>query len=261
MAQGVYSGLSVSIGVGAGGSITGQLTNPSGIASGQGTASGSTATFSATTAVTSGQWILAITGTIPSGQSLPVTATVTADCSGSSTSSTTAPLNGIFGLDDTTLILVLTALVVVVVAGAAFVALRKGGQGPTIPPSSMPPPSSSGGTTVYAPGTQVVEQGTTQYYAGLELPSGQVIPVTSMSQDFGRSDFESLLPKEVSSIISRRHFQISFSPRDKQFYIEDVGSTNGTMVNGADVKGKGKVPLKGGDVVSPADVVNLKFKG
>jgi FHA domain len=156
---------------------------------------------------------------------------------------------------------ILAGLVIVVIGGAAFVMLRKGGEGPTMPPTSTPPPSVSGGTTVYAPGTQVMERGTTQYYAGLELPSGQVIPVTSMSQDFGRSDFESFVPKEVSSIISRRHFQISFSPRDKKFYIEDAGSTNGTMVNGTDVKGKGKFPLNPGDVISPADVVNLKFKG
>lgn len=100
-----------------------------------------------------------------------------------------------------------------------------------------------------------------QYFGALELPGGQVVPVTSMSQEFGRGDFEAFTPKEVSSIISRRHFQISFSPRDKKYYLEDLGSTNGTMLNGTDVKGRGKVPIKDGDVISPSDVLNLKFKG
>lgn len=124
-----------------------------------------------------------------------------------------------------------------------------------------PVPTPAGGTTVYAPGTQVVQKGTQQYYAGLELPGGQVIPVTSMAQEFGRGDFENVVPKEVSNIISRRHFKISFSARDKKFYIEDIGSTNGTKVNGTDIKGKGSYPLNPGDVISPADVLNLKFKG
>jgi pSer/pThr/pTyr-binding forkhead associated (FHA) protein len=106
-----------------------------------------------------------------------------------------------------------------------------------------------------------MQRGTMQYYASLELPDGQTIPMTALSQDFGRSEFESKVPKEVSNIISRRQFQISFSTRDKKFYIEDLGSTNGTIVNGNDIRGKGKVPLNSGDVISPADVINLKFKG
>jgi hypothetical protein len=250
-----WTGLSANVGTGNGGSVTFQFTDPTGIAQGGlGTASSSPGTvIVASSAVVSGQWILTITGTsIPAGQSIPVTATVQATASCSTTSTGT---NGGTGWDWTLLVMI------VVVGISLYVTRGRGGEGPAPSPTTMPPPTPSGGTSVYAPGTQVVQKGTQQYYAGLELPNGQVIPVTSMSQDFGRGDFENIVPKEVSNIISRRHFQISFSPRDKSFYIEDVGSTNGTKVNATDIKGKGKYPLKTGDVISPADVINLKFKG
>jgi len=40
-------------------------------------------------------------------------------------------------------------------------------------------------------------------------------------------------------------------------YIADLGSRNGTKVNGIDIRGKGWVPLKPGDVVEVANVVTL----
>lgn len=259
LAQGTsWTNLNVNVGVGPGVTVSFQISDPSGISQGTGQASGAPSNLQASNPV-SGEWTLAVTSasSIPVGQSVPVTVNVVGSfVSTTTTSSTTNPLNSDF------LILILVAIVVVAVGGAAFVMLRKGGEPvPATVPGKPMAPTPSGGTTVYAPGTQVMQPGTKQYFAALELPSGQVLPMTSMTQDFGRGEFESLVPKEVSNIISRRHFQISFSARDKKFYIEDIGSTNGTMLNGNDIRGKGKVPLNPGDVVSPADVINLKFKG
>jgi hypothetical protein len=45
--------------------------------------------------------------------------------------------------------------------------------------------------------------------------------------------------------VSRKHAKISFE--NGVYVIEDLNSTNGTFVNGNDVKGKGKQPLKDGD--------------
>lgn len=44
--------------------------------------------------------------------------------------------------------------------------------------------------------------------------------------------------------VSRRHAKISY--RNGAWFIEDLGSRNGTFVNGEDIRGKGPVELKTG---------------
>ncbi len=44
--------------------------------------------------------------------------------------------------------------------------------------------------------------------------------------------------------VSRRHARIFF--RDGKWYIEDIGSTNGTIVNDDDIRGKEPVEIKNG---------------
>jgi len=94
--------------------------------------------------------------------------------------------------------------------------------------------------------------------AFFELPSGSSIPITESSAEFGRDDFKPYLPPETVQFISARHFRIYYA--GGQWYIEDLGSTNGTLLNGQQIKGKGPQPLKPGDVVSPAGVIRLVFK-
>jgi len=48
-----------------------------------------------------------------------------------------------------------------------------------------------------------------------------------------------------ADLLSRQHFSLSCENGD--YYIEDRGSTNGTRLNGSDVRGKGRQPLKDGD--------------
>jgi FHA domain len=163
------------------------------------------------------------------------------------------------------LIYVAAAVVIAVAVILAFVFVRKGEGGAETPTTAMPsaptqPPTPSpfggGETTVIQGGG-----GTKQYYAGFEMPNGQIVPITDINKEFGREDFKSFLPPDVQTLVSRRHFKVSFSPRDKTFMIEDLGSANGTVVNSTEIRGKGRVPLKNDDVVSLGGVVNLKFKG
>lgn len=255
-----WTNLQVQVGVGPSATLSYQITDPNGISQGTSVASGSPSNLAVANPI-SGQWTLAINAVsaIASGQTVPVSVTVTG-----TPSSSGGPISA-GGISENTYLLIagLVVVVIIVVAGVILY-LRKGSESAS-PMTGAAKPSMTGippsPTTVRSPETQVMQKGTMQYYASLELPDGQTIPMTALSQDFGRTEFETKVPKEVSNIISRRQFQISFSTRDKKFYIEDLGSTNGTMVNGSDIRGKGKVPLNSGDVISPADVINLKFKG
>lgn len=57
--------------------------------------------------------------------------------------------------------------------------------------------------------------------------------------------------------VSRKHAKISFE--NGVYVIEDLNSTNGTFLNGDDIKGKGKQPLKDGDELRFGATV-FKFK-
>lgn len=85
---------------------------------------------------------------------------------------------------------------------------------------------------------------------------GRYIPVYSNDRVFGRGDF-SFLPPDLAQYISARHFRIFYW--GGQWYIEDLGSKNGTLVDGADIRGKGPTPLRHGAVITVASVVSLAF--
>ena len=108
----------------------------------------------------------------------------------------------------------------------------------------------------------------------LRLPNGVEIPVTEPIKVFSRETFEKYgVPPEALQFISgekrswilqmftgeRRggHFRIFL--RGNKWYIEDLNSTNGTLLNGKEIKGKGPQELKNGDIISPAGVLDLKF--
>lgn len=108
--------------------------------------------------------------------------------------------------------------------------------------------------------TVVADRGTIPLIAlaKLEGPGGKELIIADVERIFGRSDFEQFLPWDAARTISRRHFRIFY--RAGKWYVEDLNSTNGTMVNGEDIRGKGPRPVKDGDVISPAGVVNLVFR-
>lgn len=127
----------------------------------------------------------------------------------------------------------------------------------------MPPSMPSSESTIVAPQAPVTQGSTVVALAKLVTPTGEVIPITSMRQRFGREDFQRFLPAHQANMISRRskpHFEIYFDPQTRQFYIVDNNSTNGTLLNGENIKGRGPQPLNDGDKINPAGVLELTFK-
>lgn len=102
----------------------------------------------------------------------------------------------------------------------------------------------------------------------LEMPGGSKIRIVNQAERvFSREDFSGYLPEPQLMAISRRvsggHFKItaSFSPEiGWKYYIEDLGSKNGTFLNGSDIRGRGKVEVKHGDIIGIGGVVNVEFK-
>ena len=163
----------------------------------------------------------------------------------------------------------IVGVAIVLASVIAAVAILYKGRAPSVPagvPSGVP-----AGVPVGAPGgegTQVVSPGTVT----ITGPSGEtitvtaflqagqkIIPISSLPQTFGRSDFVGVVPEEILRTISRRHFTIGYDYAQGTFVIWDEGSTNGTYLNGVDIRGKGRQPLKDGDIISPANAINLRF--
>jgi hypothetical protein len=91
----------------------------------------------------------------------------------------------------------------------------------------------------------------------LSLPNGMEIPLAGNSRIIGRGDLARALGLDELGLISRQHFEVKSELA--QFYIEDLGSANGTRLNGTDISGKGPVNLNDNDVIEPAGIVRLTF--
>jgi len=160
------------------------------------------------------------------------------------------------------LILAGVLLVLVVALGGFLFLHRRPSTAPPLiaPPTLQPSMAPTGETQTVAPGTIAIKtrEGTQVYMGGLQL-GDKMIPLKTIPQEFGREDFRGYLPETQLPYISRRHFRIGYDYARNSFVIEDLGSTNGTLVDGEDIRGKGPVPLKDGSIISPAGVVNLRF--
>jgi hypothetical protein len=93
--------------------------------------------------------------------------------------------------------------------------------------------------------------------AKLALPNGLDIQLSGKSRIIGRGDLARALSLDDLGLISRRHFEVKLD--DEQFYVEDLGSANGTHLNGKDISGQGPVSLDDNDVIEPAGAAQLKF--
>jgi hypothetical protein len=87
---------------------------------------------------------------------------------------------------------------------------------------------------------------------------GKDISLNAAGQSLGRSDLHGLAAPDKADLLSRKHFSLSCENGD--YYIEDQGSTNGTRLNGSDIRGKGKQLLKDGDKIDLAGVLTITFK-
>jgi len=103
-------------------------------------------------------------------------------------------------------------------------------------------------------GSSTPPAGTLTRLATLSSPRGNLY-VTSVVQEFGRSNFLGIVPGGELNLISRRHFRTHL--QGGKLFIEDLGSANGTFVNGVDIRGRGMIPLERGDRVNVAGVVEF----
>lgn len=98
----------------------------------------------------------------------------------------------------------------------------------------------------------------------LVLPDGSSIKIEGkMYNEFGRNDFQYKIPHAQAKLISKKHFAIKAVLDEDgkiRYYIKDLGSRNGTLLNGVDLRDKGWIELKDGDIISPASTVNLVFR-
>ncbi len=94
--------------------------------------------------------------------------------------------------------------------------------------------------------------------AKLVMPDGGEMLLAGNVRTLGRQDFEKLLPEDRASFISRQHINIWYE--DGKYYVEDSGSTNGTRLNGTEIRESGKQALVDGDVIELADKLSITFK-
>jgi hypothetical protein len=94
--------------------------------------------------------------------------------------------------------------------------------------------------------------------AKLSPPGGNDILLAGNTRSFGRRDFEEFMPSSQISYISRQHLNIW--AENGQYYVEDRSSTNGTRINGIDIKGTGRHELADGDVIELAGKLSLNFQ-
>ena len=87
---------------------------------------------------------------------------------------------------------------------------------------------------------------------------GREISLNAAGQSVGRTDLHGLAGSGKADLISRQHFSLSHENGD--YYIEDRGSTNGTRLNGSEIRGKGRQLLKDGDKIDLAGALTITYK-
>lgn len=93
--------------------------------------------------------------------------------------------------------------------------------------------------------------------AKLILPDNSELSLALEPQWIGRADLEKFTQSGNAKFISRQHCLIDY---EGKYYIEDQNSANGTRLNGHEIKGKGRLELKDGDMIELANEVKLAFR-
>jgi hypothetical protein len=104
-----------------------------------------------------------------------------------------------------------------------------------------------------------VEQTETAYqlHGVLVLPDQSELSI-GLKRDIGREDLAKYVSPQKVWWISKNHCTIF--QQEGSFYIEDKLSTNGTKLNGAEIRNMGKQKLNDNDEIIIADVVKILFK-
>lgn len=91
------------------------------------------------------------------------------------------------------------------------------------------------------------------------FPDGSELQIQpGTTRIYGRIELAKYLPSQTeASWISRKHFSITND--DTGFYIQDDSSLNKTILNGEEITGKGRRPLREGDEIEVAGIVKIRF--
>ena len=81
--------------------------------------------------------------------------------------------------------------------------------------------------------------------------------IESYEKIFGREDFLGISAPDDLLYIGKEHFKIF--KMDDGFYIEDLKTKNGTILNGKEIKGIGKQKLKNEDNLLIAKILEIKY--
>jgi hypothetical protein len=93
--------------------------------------------------------------------------------------------------------------------------------------------------------------------ATLILPNNHEIRITEKETVFGREDFTGVVSVDNLLFIGRKHFKIV--RRKDGLYIQDLGTKNGTMLNGDALQQAESRKLKDEDNILVANVVEVKY--
>jgi pSer/pThr/pTyr-binding forkhead associated (FHA) protein len=93
--------------------------------------------------------------------------------------------------------------------------------------------------------------------AKLVLKEKQEFIIKEYERILGREDFVGVAVADDLLFIGKQHFKII--RMEDGFYIEDLKTKNGTMINGEEIKGKGKVKLQNGDDILVAQILKIKY--
>lgn len=99
-------------------------------------------------------------------------------------------------------------------------------------------------------------------------PQETIRVVNEIHRIFGREDFERFVTPLEAQSISRKtsggHFRITMALNEQteqvRYYLEDLESSNGTKVNGVDVRKGEKVLLKHSDIITVGKSMKIEFK-
>ena len=150
-------------------------------------------------------------------------------------------------------LLVIAAIVIIILLIRKHAVARRTQAADTQAGHATPAESTSPADTL--PATTPVIEATP---AKLVMPDGSEILLAGNAKSFGRHDFEKFLPHDNVSYISRQHINIWYE--NGQYYSEDRSSTNGTRINGTDIKGTGRHALADGDLIELAGKLSITFK-
>ncbi|MGZ7108634.1 MAG: FHA domain-containing protein [Methanobacterium sp.] len=94
-------------------------------------------------------------------------------------------------------------------------------------------------------------------FARLVLKDKHEFLIKEYERIFGREDFLGVTVVDDLMFIGKKHFKIS--KEEDGFYIEDLGTKNGTMLNGEEISSKGKVKLQNEDEILVAKALSIKY--